>query len=69
MNNKGEDDRLIGELSQTTITPGTRNRLERRRKDIKAAYQGSQYTRNILLPKYIHKMPDISGINYNGVKP
>ena len=69
MNYKSEYDRLIGELSQTTITPGTRNRLERRRKDIKAAYQGSRYTKNILLPKCIHKMPDISGINYNGVKP
>ena len=67
MNYKSEYDRLIGELSQTTITPGTRDRIERRKRDIKAAYQGNQYTKNILLPKYIHKMPDIYGIN--GVKP
>ena len=50
MNYKSEYDRLIGELSQTTITPGTRDRIERRKRDIKAAYQGSQYTKNILLP-------------------
>ena len=49
MNNKSEYDRLIGELSQTTITPGTRDRIEKHKRDIKAAYQGSQYTsaRNI----------------------
>ena len=42
MNYKSEYDRLIGELSQTTITPGTRDRIERRKRAIKAAYQGSQ---------------------------
>ena len=42
MNYKSEYDRLIGELSQTTITPGTRDRIERRKRDIKAADQGSQ---------------------------
>ena len=50
MNNKSEYDRLIGELSQTTITAGTRDRIERRKRDIKAAYQGSQHEKNILLP-------------------
>ena len=69
MNYKSEYDRLIGELSQTTITPGTRDRIERRKRDIKVAYHGSQYTKNILLPLYMHRMPDIYGINYNGVKP
>ena len=44
MNYKSEYDRLIGELSQTTITPGTRDRIERRKREIKAVYQGSQYT-------------------------
>ena len=50
MNYKSEYDRLIGELSQTTVTPGTRDRIERRKRDIQAAYQGRQYTNNILLP-------------------
>ena len=36
-NYKHEYDRLIGELSQTTITPGTRAQIERRKRDIKAA--------------------------------
>ena len=42
--------RLIGELSPTTITTGTKDRFERRKRDIKAAYQGSQHEKNILLP-------------------
>ena len=50
MNNKGEDDRLIGELSQTTITPGTRDRIKTLKRDIKAAYQGSEHEKNIGLP-------------------
>ena len=54
INYKSEYDRLIGELSQTTITPGTRDLIERRKRDIKTAYQGSQYRQNILLPYYLH---------------
>ena len=50
MNYKSEYDRLIGELSQTTITPGRRDRLEKRKRDIKVAFQGSQYTKHNLLP-------------------
>ena len=50
MNIKNEYDRLIGELSQTNITAGPRDRIERRNGDIKAAYQGSQRETNILLP-------------------
>ena len=50
MNYKNEYDRLIGELSQPNITAGTRDRIERRKRDIKAAYQGSQHEENILLP-------------------
>ena len=50
MNYKGEYDRLIGELSQTTITAGTRDRSEQRKRDIKAAHQGSQHEQNILVP-------------------
>ena len=69
MNYKSEYDRLIGELSQTTTTPGTIYRIEKRKRDIKADYHGSQYTNNIILPEYIHTVPDICGINYNGVKP
>ena len=49
MNIKYEYDRLIGELSQTNIAAGTRDRIERRKRDIKAAYQGSQHEKNILL--------------------
>ena len=48
MNIKNEYDRLIGELSQTNITAGTRDRSERRKREIKAAYQGSQHEKNIL---------------------
>ena len=69
MNIKNKYDRLIGELSQTTITAGTRDRIERRKRDIKAAYQGSQHEKNTLLPEYIQRMLDIYGINYNGVVP
>ena len=69
MNYQSEYDRLIGELSHTTITPGTRDEIERRKRDIKAAYEGSQYTENIISFFYIRRMPDIYGINYNGVKP
>ena len=50
MNIKNEYDRLIGELSQTNIATRTRDRIERRKRDIKAAYQGSQHEKNILLP-------------------
>ena len=50
MNYKDEYDRLIGELSQTTITPRTRDQTESRKRDIKDAYQGSQYVKNILFP-------------------
>ena len=50
MNIKNEYDRLIGELSQTNIAAGTRDRIERRKRDIKAAYQGSQHEKNIILP-------------------
>ena len=50
MNIKSEYDRLIGELSQTNIAAGTRDRIERRKRDTKAAYQGSQHEKNILLP-------------------
>ena len=50
MNIKNEYDRLIGELSQTNIAARTRDRIERRKRDIKAAYQGSQHQNNILLP-------------------
>ena len=50
MNIKNEYARLIGELSQTNIAAGTRDRIERRKHDIKAAYQGSQHAENILLP-------------------
>ena len=49
MNYKNEYDRLTGELSQTTITAGTRDRIERRKRDIKAAYQGSHPDNNIIL--------------------
>ena len=38
MSYKSEDDRLIGELSKTTITPGPRDRIDRRKTDIKAAH-------------------------------
>ena len=47
MNIKNENDRLIGEPSQTNIAAGTRDRIERRKRDIKAAYQGSQHEKNI----------------------
>ena len=50
---KSEYDRLIGELSQTTITPGTRDLIERRKRDIKTVDQGGQYIKNIQLPLYI----------------
>ena len=50
MNIRNEYDSLIGELSQTNITAGTRDRIERRKRDIKAAYQGSQHEKNIILP-------------------
>ena len=50
MNYKNEYGRLIGEHSQTTITAGTMDRIERRKRDIKAAYQGSQHENNILWP-------------------
>ena len=50
MNYKDEYDRLVRELSQTTVTPRTRNRIERRKRDIEDAYQGSQYIKDILLP-------------------
>ena len=50
MNYKSESDRLIKELSQAIITPGTRDRLEKRKRDIKVAFQGSQYTKHNLLP-------------------
>ena len=36
MNIKNEYDRLIGELSQTNITARTKDRFERRKRDIKA---------------------------------
>ena len=69
MNYKNEYDRLIGEVSQTNIAAGTRGRIERRKRDIKTVYQGSQHEQNILLPWFLQRMPDIYGINYNGVKP
>ena len=50
MNYENEYDRLIGELSQTTITAGTKDLIERRKRDIKAAYQGSQHEKHIVLP-------------------
>ena len=50
MNYKDEYDRLVGELSQTTVTQRTRDRIERRMRDIDDAYQGSQYIKDILLP-------------------
>ena len=50
MNIKNEYDRLIVELSQTNITAGTKDRIGRRKRDIKAAYQGSQHEKHILLP-------------------
>ena len=50
MNIKNEYDRLIGELTQTNITAGTKDRIARRKRDIKATYQGSQHEKNILLP-------------------
>ena len=50
MNIKNEYDRLIGELSQTKIATGTKDRIERRKRDIKAAYQCSQHEKNIILP-------------------
>ena len=50
INYKSEYDRLVGELSQTTITPGTRDLIERRKRDIKTAYQGNQYIKHILSP-------------------
>ena len=40
MNIKNEYDRLIGELSQTNITARTRDRIERRKRDIKAPNPG-----------------------------
>ena len=48
INYKSEYDRLIGELSQTTITPGTRDLIERRKRNLNTAYQDSQYRNNIL---------------------
>ena len=36
MSIKHEYDRLIGELSQTNIAAGSRDRIERRKRDIKA---------------------------------
>ena len=69
MNMKNAYGRLIGELSQTNIAAGTRDGIERRKRDIKAAYQGSQHENNSLLPQYIQRMPDIYGISYNGAKP
>ena len=50
MNIKNEYARLMGELSHTNITAGTKDRIERRKRDIKAAYQGSQHEKNILSP-------------------
>ena len=50
MNYKSEYDRLIGEPSQTNITAGTRDRIERRKRDINASYQCSQHEKSILLP-------------------
>ena len=50
MNYTSEYDRLIGELSQMTIALGMRAQIERRKRDIKAAYQGSHHTNTILLP-------------------
>ena len=50
MHIKNEYDRLIGELSQTNITTQTKDRIERRKRDIKATYQGSQHENNIILP-------------------
>ena len=50
MNYKDEYDRLVGELSQTTVTQRTRDRIERRMRDIDDAYQGTQYIKDILLP-------------------
>ena len=50
MNIKNEYDRLIGELSQTSIATRPRDRIERRKRDIKAAYQGSQHENKFLLP-------------------
>ena len=50
MNIQNEYDRMIGELSQTNITAGTRDRLERRKRDIKASYQGRQHDHNTMLP-------------------
>ena len=49
INYKNEDDRFIGTLSQTTLTPGTRHRIEQRIRNIKAANQGSQFINNLLL--------------------
>ena len=50
MNYKSEYDRLIGELSQNTITPRTSEHIERRKRYIKDADQGNQYAKNIILP-------------------
>ena len=50
MSIKSEYDRLIGELSQTNITTQTKDRIERRKRDIKSAYQGSQHEKNIIVP-------------------
>ena len=50
MNYKSEYDRLIGELSQNTITPRTSEHIERRKRYIKDADQGNQYANNIILP-------------------
>ena len=69
MTYKSEHDRLIGELSHTTITPGTRDRLERRKRGIKAAYQGSQYTQNILLLVYIQNARHIRNQLQRGQTP
>ena len=54
MHIKNDYDRLIGELSQNTITPGTRAQNERRNRDIKAANQGTQQAKNVitLINKY-----------------
>ena len=69
MTHKSDYGRLIGELSQSTVTAGNSDRIERRKREIKKAYQGIQREKNILLPYNIQRMPDIYGINYNGIKP
>ena len=55
MNCKSEYDRMIGELSQTTTTPGTRHQIYLRKRG--------------LLPLYLHIMPNTYGINYTGLNP